>query len=508
MTEATDHDTATPAARHGTRRRVVNAYLRESGVHDVVPGPLTVPLPATGGELRLTAIHASPAGHHDYAELPETVVPAILDELEARTGFAGRRVLGAQIAGSTDNTARFLAVAHPRGDDNPVRAAEQNVLFGHPFHPTPKSSEGFEPADLRAYAPEFGVSFRLHHLAVADELVIGHGTMAVPDAVAAVTPTGFTAIPVHPWQARHLARNPTVRALVDDGAIVSLGERGEAVYPTSSLRTVCDSASGTSWKLPLHVRVTNFVRNTPAEHLRRATDAMHVVDRLPAWDGFHVVREPGFRALAPAAVGDDLAAELNALHREAPPGSPLVLAGLLDDPSRMDRWLRGSGDPVEWLRRFVDLAQRPLLSAFAWFGVAFEAHAQNSLVRLDADGLPVGFAVRDMEGVAIDRTREPDLPPDSPALYDHDEAWRRLCYHAITNQLAHVVHALAVHAGVPERLLWTVARDQLRDLPAAERLLAAPTLPAKANLLSRFTQRGERPYFVEIPNPLQKGPHR
>jgi siderophore synthetase component len=33
-------------------------------------------------------------------------------------------------------------------------------------------------------------------------------------------------------------------------------------------------------------------------------------------------------------------------------------------------------------------------------------------------------------------------------------------------------------------------------------LLSQPTLPAKANMLSSFQQSGERPSWVEIPNPL------
>ncbi|WP_158056761.1 IucA/IucC family siderophore biosynthesis protein [Saccharomonospora sp. CUA-673] len=485
---------------------MLNAYLRENGIHDVGAGTLELTMPTTGRTVRLSVTHASPTGHHDYAAVPHNAVRTVLDELEARTGFRGARVLEAQIAGSAENTARFLAARgrsaqdRPQRDGDPARAAEQNVLFGHPFHPTPKSSEGFSARDLRDFAPELGAEFSLEYVALARELVHDEGRLPVPEYVTAATPAGFAPIPVHPWQYRHLMRNPAVRKLVDEGAIVSLGRLGPPVYPTSSVRTVCDPAAGSSWKLPLHVRITNFVRNTPWEHLRRAADAMRIVAALPTYDGFGVVAENGFRTLAPGAAGHGLACELNALHRSSDPEA-LVLAGLLDDPARFAARI---ADPAEWLARYVTLAQRPLLTAFTDHGVAFEAHVQNSLVCLDDDGMPTRFLVRDMEGVAIDRARHPGLPPESPAMYHHDEAWQRLVYHAVTNQLGHVIHTLGTSARASERALWTVARETMRPWPEAESLLTAPTLPAKANLLSRFVQRGERPYFVEIPNPLRE----
>ncbi|TWH21083.1 IucA/IucC family protein [Prauserella rugosa] len=500
-------DAAAEEARHGAHRRVLNAYLRESGIHEVTRGPLDIELAATGRSVRLTVTYASPAGHHDYAAIPHSAVRAVLGELEARTGLRGTPVLEAQISGSTDNTARYLAARYRgrgRNTADASRTSEQGVLFGHPFHPTPKSAEGFDASDLHAYAPELGVSFPLRHVAVARELVHEEGQVPVPAQVTDATPPGFAAIPVHPWQHQHLMRNPAVRRLVADGALVSLPEQSPHVYPTSSVRTVCDPASGSTWKLPLHVRITNFVRHTPWEHLRRSADAMRAVAALPSYEGFGIVPETGFRTLAPAAAGHDLAAELNAVHRASTPGA-LVLAGLLEDPT----WpAQRVTDPAEWLARFVTLAHGPLMRAFADHGVAFEAHVQNSLLRLDGDGMPARFLVRDMEGVALDRARHRDLPADSPALYHRDEAWQRLCYHAVTNQLAHVIHVLGRSSEVGERALWSVARETMRPWPEAEPLLTAPTLPAKANLLSRFAQRGERPYFVEIPNPLRSVPHR
>jgi siderophore synthetase component len=54
--------------------------------------------------------------------------------------------------------------------------------------------------------------------------------------------------------------------------------------------------------------------------------------------------------------------------------------------------------------------------------------------------------------------------------------------------------------------LWQVVRQLLSDRCQADRyaadLLRSPVLPAKANLIGRFAGRGERPLYVDIPNPM------
>lgn len=62
-------------------------------------------------------------------------------------------------------------------------------------------------------------------------------------------------------------------------------------------------------------------------------------------------------------------------------------------------------------------------------------------------------------------------------------------------------------------MYWAIASDVLQEIKQAsshallhnliQDLLTSATLPAKANLLSRFHQRGETPLYVEIPNPMR-----
>jgi siderophore synthetase component len=289
------------------------------------------------------------------------------------------------------------------------------------------------------------------------------------------------------------------------------------------VRTVCAPGFETSWKLALHVRITNFVRTNPVEHVRRATDASVLVAGLagPRPPGFGVLLETGYRMLDPRVVGQELAADVAVLFRRHPfaatGGAPRVLAGLLEEgpagePPALAGCVREAGDASAWLRRFLAISLRPLLTLFARDGLSFEAHVQNTLLCTDG-GWPARVWVRDMEGVSASRQRLARngtldaLPADSPVLADDAEAWLRLRYHAVTNQLGHVVSVLGRYADTGEERLWAVVREAVGGWPEAEpyatRLLGAPALPAKANLMSRFAGRSERPLYVDVANPMR-----
>ncbi|MQA62547.1 MAG: IucA/IucC family siderophore biosynthesis protein [Actinophytocola sp.] len=546
-------------AERAARQRLLNCYLRESGRSMTATGDglARVRLTAPGTALVVELRHRSVFGHHAYGDETWLERPGeprlslanrefmtlVLAEVEVVAAHAFPGIDGgarrsaeliAHINGSIGATARYLRhdrLAHHGDAQSLTRTAEQSLVYGHPFHPTPKSIEGFGD-ELPRYAPELGASFRLHYFAVHPDAVlqrrVAPGPWLPPDVVDAVRGRpgidGYELLPVHPWQANYLLRQPRVTDLVREGTLVALGELGEPVYPTSSVRTVCDPSFPTSWKLPLHVRITNFVRNNPVEHLRRAADAGALVAQLaPRWRhrGFAVLAETGFRGVDPARVGQDLAADFAVVYRENPFAdgryAPRVVASLLEErvggaPDLIAEVRRSAGaggvtpeHVGQWLRRYLRISLLPLLDVFGSDGVSFEAHVQNSLLHTE-DGWPARFWVRDMEGTSVsrDRLRNCELAPDSPLLYDDEEAWRRLRYHAVSNHLGHLVAVLGRFTDADEARLWRVARECLLHAGGerAEALINSPVLPAKANLVSRFARRGEQPLYVDVPNPL------
>jgi siderophore synthetase component len=355
-------------------------------------------------------------------------------------------------------------------------------------------------------------------------------------------------VPCHPHQARALA------ARGDLGDAVVVGELGEAVRPTSSVRTV-RLPGGDHWKLALDVQVTNFVRRNTRTEVRRALDAARVLAALDPGGhplgtaAFEVLLETGVRAVGPPAGGtpgaappgpadDDLFAATAALHRPAPgPGPvPIVVAALLEPDvvtgrTPLGRLVRraaaGAGTtPARlsrpWLRAYLGVSLRPLLRLLVTEGVSMEAHPQNALAGF-VGGWPRRLVVRDLEGTSIDSAhpraahhRQAIGRAASPVLYAPEDAWRRFAYHVVVNHVGHVVATLALEADADEASLWpdvaaaVAAEAAGAPTPAVAARLAeallGPTLPAKANLLSTLLGRADRPVYVPVPTPYATSP--
>lgn len=416
---------------------------------------------------------------------------------------------------------------------SPFVAAEQGLRFGHIFHVTSKASEGFSEEDMQRYSPELGTSFRLHYFAVATSVLDAravNGELLPIDPDAARFAEGLLAdgeyrlLPCHPWQANYLLGLPEIDALVRTRSLISLGPLGEVVWPTSSVRTVWLPGQDLFLKLSLDIRITNFVRNNPPEQVERALDASLALSFLPQdvleQAAFHILPELGSQTLK--LPSNALRAACAVVYRKAMLAAEAehaqVVASVLEEPAEGEipllallRQAAGEGAPDaalvrRWWARYLDASLLPLLRLFSEYGISLEAHLQNAMMAF-RDGWPVRGYARDMEGTSISRARFPfldRLKPDSPALYDDQQAWHRFQYYVLVNHVGHVIACLARTGLTTEVALWgdTAERLDATGNPLARQLLTQPTLPAKANMLSSFHQHGERPAWVEIPNPL------
>ncbi|MCX4782218.1 IucA/IucC family protein [Streptomyces sp. NBC_01264] len=457
------------------------------------------------------------------------LVKLVSDELRLYTGVSNDE-LPVEIADSRGTVAALLAaraVTPPPAD--PYVRSEQSLVMGHPHHPAPKARGGGPANGWLPYAPEAYGRFPLAFLGVREDQVVEEGGPAAAGAIDSLAealggprpPAGYRLLPAHPWQLDLVAGSPAVREALADGRLLSLGTGRVPVWPTASIRTLyvpggggggvtgggtagsgrAGTAADLFVKFSLDVRITNDVRRLWRHDLLklRRTDAVveaGFAELRRSGSGAAWLSDRGYRTAAFAF--EELAVLVrDGLAAHAEPGlTPLLAAALAEGYPGSP--LAGTADPAAWWRAYLRQVVPPVLHLFARHGVVLEAHLQNTLVAVDAEGMPAQALFRDAEGVKL----LPDL--------DREAAWQRLVYCLVVNHLTEVAGALAESRPEAAGELWPAAREEFRrcgeahDLPEVAALLAAPALPAKTNLLLRWTRAdGADSRYLPLPNPLR-----
>ncbi|MGV9452991.1 IucA/IucC family protein [Streptomyces sp. NPDC003635] len=418
-----------------------------------------------------------PVGHPELVKL-------VAEELRRHTGLDNPE-LPAEIVDSRHAVAALLAArarATPPAD--PYLLSEQSLVTGHPHHPAPKARGGGPVAAWLPYAPEAHARFPLVLLGVREDTVVEEGDTTALDTLGEAPP-GYRPLPAHPWQLDLVDLGPAFA----DGRLIRLGTTGFETWPTAAIRTVYDPQRDLFLKFSLDVRITNDIRRLWRHDLieLRRTDTA-VTEAFAAGPGAWL-SDRGYRTVDFAF--EELAVLVrDGFHGHLRPGTtPLLAAGLVEGFAGSP--LDAAEDPASWWDAYLGAVVPPALTAFADHGVVLEAHLQNTVVAVDAEGTPVQALYRDAEGVKL--------------LADVDRAagWERLVYCLVVNHLWEVGAALAERrAGFDP---WPAVRRALaaHDLPEIPALLSAPTLPGKTNLLLRWTGAdGAAARYRPLPNPL------
>lgn len=451
----------------------------------------------------------------------------------------------------------FLDGAIGAVPDDPLAAfvhSEQSLRFGHPLHPAPKSRQGFTPEQVAAYSPEKGAAFALHYFSVrrefllqrslldkpCDELVAAHGPVALePD---------YALLPVHPWQAGFLLRQPLLQRALSDGALRDHGVSGKLYYPTSSVRTLYQPGNPYFYKCSLHVRLTNCVRKNAIYELDGALAVTAIMRRLlPAlrlrFPNLRVMQEPAYQSVdlqsTHAAQNRLLTEGFGMILRQGiapllePAVTPIMVGALFGNGECGRRWvgqliqanarrqnLSAVAAVESWFGAYVQQLLPPVLYCFFEQGVIFEPHLQNVVVGFH-EGTPARLYLRDFEGVKLldNHLSAVHLAAESAKVrdalrYSEAKGWQRIAYCLFVNNFCEAITQLAEGDARVERRLWSVVAEQLSDYlhrydnersrPRIRALLDGEPFPAKANLINRFRKRADRDAsYLPLYNPLR-----
>ncbi|MEU6770227.1 IucA/IucC family protein [Streptomyces sp. NPDC046759] len=599
-----EHPDPRTAAQAATVENLLRCWVRENDLGAPEDGILHLLLPASGTSLFVPVRHWSPTGWHRFGpprltSAPATALPVdavTLAALLARetsggtgsstsltrsrtsihTGLHDDGDLVARVADSLRRTATFIRDRreHPTDDTSDLfLCAEQALLLGHPLHPAPKSREGLTEREASLFSPELRGSFPLHWVAVAPSLLATdsawteRGRLVSADHLTrrlAGTdlhlPDGYSAVPLHPWQARELRHREAVAALFDSGLLRDLGPLGTRWHPTSSVRTVHRTGAAAMLKLSLGLRITNSRRENLRKELHRGVEVHRLLRTglSKQWQavhpGFDVVRDPAWLAVdAPdgrPVPGLDVLIRHNPFVPTEDVGcvaglvSPRPVAEPEDDSSSpqvpwamrsrlaqlVTRLAARTGRSLEavaaeWFLRYLEQVVRPVLWLDGEAGIALEAHQQNTLLLLDGHGWPAGGRYRDNQGYYFRESRRAELDARLPGIGERSDTFvsdevtdERFAYYLAINNVLGLIGAFGSQRLADERLLLAAFRRFLSDAAAGptalrtslpHHLLDSPVLRCKANLLTRLHGLDElvgpvdtQSVYVTIANPL------
>ncbi|MFD3314862.1 IucA/IucC family protein [Streptomyces sp. NPDC058694] len=480
---------------------LLNCLLRELG--EPAPGPAesgdrrVYRLPAGGRLLRVRAgrrpaepeVYAAGAWQRlSHAEL----VKLTAEVLRGHTGLSNPE-LPVEMIDSRDAVAAILTAREGMTPpDDLYRRSEQSLITGHPYHPAPKARGGGPVTGWIPYAPEAYTRFPLVLLGLREDVCVEDGDTGALDALGEAPP-GYRLLPVHPWQLDLVGARPEIREAFEDGRLVRLDSSSWTAWPTAAIRTLYVPDTDLFLKFSLDVRITNDIRRLWRHDLLRlrrtdaaVTSAFTALGAPAAW-----LSDRGYRT-ADFAFEELAVLVRDGLRPHVTPGATPVLAAALTETFEGNP-LEGLADPAAWWSAYLRQVVPPALELFARHGLVLEAHLQNTVVAVDADGMPVQALFRDAEGVKL-------LPEVTRAA-----GWERLVYCLVVNNLLEMAEALGER--YPGMEPWDAVRRELtrcgEELPEAAELLRAPTLPGKTNLLLRWTGAdGADARYLPVPNPF------
>ncbi len=514
----------------------------------------------TGNYRYLSAVYCKTAGQ-PWALLDwRALAYLVIRDLAAKNNQPFNEELLAQIEDSVQVTTAILEAPWPNAiPSDPLAAyldSEQSLTYGHPFHPAPKSRQGFTAEDLRRYSPELRGGFPLHYFAVQRDAVHQQSTLeaACTDIVAAQAPQGLVAdgdyllIPAHPWQARWLLEKPLITEAMRDGRIRHLGAQGELYYPTSSVRTLYQPGNPYFYKFSLHMRLTNCVRKNAVYELEGALQVNRIMSRLipelrERFPGTAIMAEPAFLSVdlkdgdadrnREITEGFGLILRSNFDKHNLLPGAVPLLAGALFGnhvlgEARLTALLQQIAERenmapeavvVEWFSRYVQQMMYPVLHCYFAHGVVFEPHLQNVVIGLVSDW-PAQVFLRDFEGVKLvsehfsaDALSGVSQRAKDALCYDRERGWKRIAYCLFVNNFCEAIHQLGAGKPALQQKLWAQVRRHLQHYQLAHgtsestaritSVLAGEPLPSKGNLCNRFLKQADRAAdYVPFANPL------
>ena len=447
---------------------------------------------------------------------------------------------------TTLNFFAWLQHLSDSNDINDLLYSESLVLEGHPTHPLTKTKLPLTMDEVKMYSPEFEKVIPLKIMLLQKDCAQATSIDGTEDFILRevipeyqlrlrkyaqsiqISLEDYYVILVHPWQYNHTIYDKFSNWIAHKLLVTTPFEVDSKA--TLSFRTMSLINKPYHVKLPVNVQATSAVRTVSSVTTvdgPKLSKSLHNV--LNQYSQLNVAIEPYGLC---AKTNDDDARQLACIIREKPyiaNNGVTIVTGALVNPNPIDQhitvdsyieWVNGEVNKsgiITFMENYSRQLITPLLNLIQDYGIALEAHMQNTIVNLGPN-FQMNFIVRDLGGSRIDlntlthKMNNIQITNQSLLAQTIEEVIAKFQHAVIQNQLAELIHHFSKKENITEAELFNIVRKEVEvaindHKPHAQALrdvLFGPTITVKALLRMRMTNRVKKYLNIELENPIRK----
>ena len=431
-------------------------------------------------------------------------------------------------------------------DIDDVQYSESLMFEGHPTHPLTKTKLPLSMEEVKAYSPEFEKTINLKVMLIHNDYVnittiFDYSQFILSEVIPEYRDQlqtfmddrerlleDYSVILVHPWQYEHIILN-RFRKWLHCHILITTPFHVPS-KATSSFRTMSLINRPYHVKLPVNVQATSAVRTVSPETTvdgPKLSQALH--RELNQYRQLDVALEPyGLFAIT----DNDDARQLACIIREKPFAEDhgillvtgaLVNRNVVDNEITIDSYLKWICDEInqhsiyKFMRNYTRQLVTPLLALIQDYGIALEAHMQNTLVQLGPKH-QIQFIVRDLGGSRIDiktlsrQLKHIEVKNKSLLADSIEEVIMKFQHAVVQNQLAELIFHFKKYEFVKEEELFNIIQEEIElaindSKPHADilkKILFGPTITVKALLKMRMKNKVKKYLNISLDNPIKR----
>ncbi len=386
---------------------------------------------------------------------------------------------------------------------------EQWGAVGHPYHPNPKTKLNVSFDEVLRYSPEFEAKPKILLMALHRDYAFCTNregdfdsntwlNQLFPDWMNAWkkelrklghSDHDYIALPVHPWQAQHTLANK-FSDLIAEKKLLLLKEASLPCYASMTLRTVIPENQSAKHlfsphiKLPIGFYCTSVMRTLSPGSVRMSPRMSQILstilkkeehfsgnlDLCADFAGIHLNYPDGkirddIRHLSvlfrenpyQKITEDEIAITVATLFAKSPTSPYPILYEIMQYSGVTEK------EHVKtYFKHYVQVVLQGYLDLYLIYGIAMEAHQQNTLA-IFKQGQLVRMLSRDLGGIRVHlptlRQQGFDIKQDVPTLIltNDPQAVRYKIIHAIMqSHLGQIIVLLVQHFNITEKTLWQI----------------------------------------------------